>query len=400
MTSTEVELHEGANGRREWIALLEPAAALAQQVAATGFVPSAMRGNPAAIVAAILYGDELGLGPMQSLAKIAVIEGKPTLYAEAQRALILAAGHELRVDEATSTKVTVSGRRSGSSDWSSVTWSLDDAKRAGLAGRQNWRAYPRQMLTARATAELARVLFADVIGGLAATEEIEDVDPLDLPIGATPAAASTTQKRRRRRTSSQVAGDEAHSPGADSATDATETRPAVELPPLPDESSESLTTPRPDQDPPAPDNLETGGGENVAGGAGEVGGESETTSPAETVPDDVASPADIPLEDDAPEEKLPTPKQVEAMNALVGRLRETEIELEDRTRTKVLSTDQLWASAARRRNVDVDVMIELLGGRDAAGELHWSPLRASLTRVEASNLIDTLTDRAKRWGVE
>ena len=52
-----------------WIALMGPAVELAKAVAGTEFVPRAMRDNVAAIAAAILYGDEIGLGPMQSLAR-------------------------------------------------------------------------------------------------------------------------------------------------------------------------------------------------------------------------------------------------------------------------------------------------------------------------------------------
>ena len=37
-----------------WVTLLEPAAALAERIASTDFVPEAMRGNPAAITAAIM----------------------------------------------------------------------------------------------------------------------------------------------------------------------------------------------------------------------------------------------------------------------------------------------------------------------------------------------------------
>lgn len=412
MTSTEIVPHVASNGRveREWIALLEPAAALANQVAGTGFVPTAMRNNPAAIVAAILYGDELGLGPMQALAKIAVIEGKPTLYAEAQRALILAAGHELWIDEASTTRVTISGRRHGSERTSSVTWTLDDAKRAGLAGRSNWRTYPRQMLTARATAELARAIFADVIGGLAATEEIEDVDPLALPLELEPEKAKTT-RRRRRRTAAQIAGDEATEPGADSVApaegpgegeDTGSTAP--DLPPLPDEPAEPLLEPAepgeetvssPDEpgeprgDSPADDSLELGVAVGAEEDAGEVAEVAETTTSSETSVEDVASPAD-----------KPTQKMLKALDALVGKLRETEVELEDGTKTTVLSTAQLWAATATRRNVSVDVMIELLGGKDEAGVLHWTPLRDSLTRSEASDLISKLEDRARKWGVE
>lgn len=389
MTSTEIAVLESANGRikREWIALLEPAAALANQVAGTGFVPAALRGNPAGVVAAILYGDELGIGPMQSLAKISVIEGRPTLSAEAQRALILAAGHELWIDEATATKVTVSGRRSGSERTSSVTWTLDDAKRANLAGRTNWRTYPRQMLTARATAELARAVFADVIGGLAATEEVEEFyDAFATPVvgDGEPEAPKKTTRRRRKTAVAETetgAGEDAGEPAV-----------APDLPPLPDEPAEPLLGPAPDApaepepgeprgDSPADDSLDIG----VPGDAenpGEVAQDDETTAASMTSDEDVASPG-----------------QLKALNKLVGTMRETEVELPDGSNSVVLSTAQIWAAAAKRRNIAADVMIELLGGKDSAGVLHWSPLRDSLTGSEASDLILKLEDHARKWGM-
>lgn len=191
--------------------LLDPAE-IAQRIGGTDFVPKSLRNSPAAITAALLYGAELGLGRMQSLARIAVIDGRPALAAETQRALILAAGHDLWIEEATNTRCTIAGRRRGSEMTSRVTWTLDDAKRARIAGKQNWQSYPRQMLLARASAELARSIFADVIGGLAAFEEYEDAD------GAAAAPPSTaddgaeqqpTTTRRRRRVGT-TANEPAH----------------------------------------------------------------------------------------------------------------------------------------------------------------------------------------------
>ena len=179
MSSVSLELYEPSaevQRRRAWVELMRPAAELAASIAGTEFVPKTLRDNPAAIAACVLYGDEVGLGPLQSLAKIAVIDGRPSLAAEAMRSLIFAAGHDLWVEEASGQKATVAGQRSGSKQTSRVTWTLDDARRANLANRQNWRMYPRQMLLARATAELARLIFADAIGGLSAIEELEPAD--------------------------------------------------------------------------------------------------------------------------------------------------------------------------------------------------------------------------------
>jgi len=216
--------------RRAWLDLSNPALELANQIAGTDFVPKQLQNNPAAITAAILYGDEVGLGPMQSLAKIAVINGRPTLAAEAQRALILAAGHDLWVEESTASKCTVAGRRKDSDATSRISWTMDDARRANLANKPPWKTYPRQMLLARASAELARAVFPDAIGGLAATEELNDnPDPGN---GAAPASTPAPKTRQRKRASvSAPATTPEHAPSAE-----------PELPPLPGEDEPELMT--------------------------------------------------------------------------------------------------------------------------------------------------------------
>ena len=155
--------------------VMGPAIELAAQVANTDFVPKALRGKPEAVVAAILQGHELGIEPMASLAKIHIIEGRPSIAAELMRALVQRAGHEIWLEEASNTKVTLGGRRRGEENATRITWTADDAKRARLDTKQNWRSYPRAMLVARATGELCRLLFADVLAGISyASEEVRD----------------------------------------------------------------------------------------------------------------------------------------------------------------------------------------------------------------------------------
>ena len=47
----------------------------------------------------------------------------------------------------------------------SVVYTLEDAKAAGLAGKQNWKAHPRAMLSWRAITEGAKVYAPDLLGG-------------------------------------------------------------------------------------------------------------------------------------------------------------------------------------------------------------------------------------------
>jgi hypothetical protein len=188
-----------ALGRPSWLEVMDRGVELAEIIANTDFVPRGLRGNQAAILAAILYGHEVGLEPMTSLSTIAVIEGKPTMAAEAQRALILAAGHELVLEETTNTRATWAGRRRDAKVTHRITWTIDDAKRARLAGKPSWQAYPAAMLSARASAALARAIFPDVIRGMAATEELEgdvELEPAVVESAEAPAKPATRRRRR------------------------------------------------------------------------------------------------------------------------------------------------------------------------------------------------------------
>lgn len=82
----------------------------------------------------------------------------------------------------------------------------------------------------------------------------------------------------------------------------------------------------------------------------------------------------------APTAPPATEAQARKLNTLYGTLRKAER----------LTVEQLWQHLARERQLDVEAMVELLGGRDEAGQLHFGPLRNSLTKAEASDLIEHL----------
>lgn len=234
MTTDLTPYQQQAASPAKWVDLVGPAASLAAQIANTEFVPTAMRGKPAAVAACILFGDELGLGPMQSLAKIDVIEGRAAPKAELARALVQGAGHEIWFEENTSQRCTIGGKRRGSTREERVTWTMDDAKRAGLDGKQNWRKWPRAMLVARASAELCRNVFPDCLGGITlfAEEVSDDLD--DAP--ATPATLTAVAKpTARTRRLDRAAENPAAVALAAELAKTPATLAVDDLPPLPDE---------------------------------------------------------------------------------------------------------------------------------------------------------------------
>jgi len=132
----------------------------------------------------------------------------------------------------------------------------------------------------------------------------------------------------------------------------------------------------------------------------ETAGEpSSAPEAAASAPSDAGGAADDPGGSSSPAAQLkPTKRQLDKLNVLVGTLRDGGH----------ITTEQLWARVASLRNVDPQTMIDLLGGMVeltpvlGAGDdeeisnlgpshrLSWVPLRNSLTREEASGLIDRL----------
>ena len=149
-------------------------------------VPKQYQGKPEDILVAVQWGYEVGLAPMQALQNIAVINGKPSVYGDAAMALVLASpvceGIEETIEgEGTENPVAVcTARRRGRAPVV-AKFSVSDAKRAGLWGKQGpWTAYPKRMLAMRARGFALRDAFADVLKGLITAEEAQDY-PSDRP---------------------------------------------------------------------------------------------------------------------------------------------------------------------------------------------------------------------------
>jgi len=180
-----------------WAYQASQANRIAQSLAKTSFVPATMKGKPDDITAAILAGHELGLQPMAALRSMDIISGTPALRAHAMRALVQSRGHEIVLVESTDTRCRMKGRRKESDEWQQVLWTVDRAKRLGLSGKDQWMKQPQSMLIARATAEICRLVAADVLFAMPyAAEELSD-DLAPIVINGRKAAAAAVRTARR-----------------------------------------------------------------------------------------------------------------------------------------------------------------------------------------------------------
>ena len=140
----------------------------------------------ASATAAVLYGAEIGLSPMQALQGVLVIKGKVGMYAATMVALVQAAGHEVWTEDSTDTRVIVCGRRSGTQAIERQVWDIDRARKAGYLSNEKYKTDPQAMLWARAASVVCRRIAQDVLKGItASSEEIVDEDARTAPRSGT-----------------------------------------------------------------------------------------------------------------------------------------------------------------------------------------------------------------------
>lgn len=159
-----------------WARQAQAAYGIAEKLAMTSFVPKAFQGKPDEITAAILTGYEMGMQPMAALRAMDIISNTPAFRALTLRALVISHGHEMWTEgDPTETRAVVCGRRKGSDKVERSVWTIERARKMGLAEKAEWRRQPGTMLHSRATSEVARRVAPDVILAMPySAEELED----------------------------------------------------------------------------------------------------------------------------------------------------------------------------------------------------------------------------------
>ena len=169
------------------LATFDDAFRFAKMVAASEFAPKDFRGKPESCMLAIQHGSEVGLSPMQSLQSIAVINGRPTIWGDAALALVQSSPvceyvREYVEGDGDAMVAVCEAKRRGYPQPTVVRFSMADAKRAGLTGKQGpWTQYPARMLALRARGFALRNAFADALRGLITAEEAQDY-PVTPPV--------------------------------------------------------------------------------------------------------------------------------------------------------------------------------------------------------------------------
>lgn len=129
-----------------------------------------------------------GMHPMEAVEEYHIIQGRHTTKVERMMAKFQAAGGKVQwhqLDDKTA-DATFSHPAGGSQR---LVWTIEMAKVAGLAGRDNWKNYPRAMLRSRLVSEGIKTVFPGA-GGLT-PEEATDIPAEAVERDVTPPKPAT-----------------------------------------------------------------------------------------------------------------------------------------------------------------------------------------------------------------
>ena len=149
----------------------------AQMIASSSFAPRDYKGKSADVFLAMQFGSEIGLNPLQSVQSIACINGRPTVWGDAALALVMgSSSFEDIKEEITGTgdarKATCTVWRKNKKTPTVREFTIAQAKKAGLAGKNVWGSYEDRMLQMRARGFALRDTFPDVLKGVMIREEM------------------------------------------------------------------------------------------------------------------------------------------------------------------------------------------------------------------------------------
>jgi hypothetical protein len=223
------------------------AADMAGRLARSTLIPAPLRGKPDDVLIILLTGRELGLSVMQSLGGIYVVEGRPSVSAEMLSALVLSHPEIVEAfepEELTAQRCVWIAQRRGRPP-KKFTYTIEDAARAGLTGRDNWKKHPMQMLKARASKLAAQTVFPDLTRNIVLDDEVPEVVAANVP---PPAFVPPPEpKREPRPVAATVTATAAPEPEA--TTTATAEPEDAEIVALPGDEPEQTTTTATDDQP-------------------------------------------------------------------------------------------------------------------------------------------------------
>lgn len=130
------------------------------------------------LIAHATFGHHFNNNMAVTIANSFVLQGKPSLGADAMSGIVRASGkcRFMQVSDWSDTTCTMIFARTDEPDeiTHSFTFSFEMAARQGLTNNRNWKQMPRQMLRARCLTMGLRAVFPDAVSGIYSPDELAD----------------------------------------------------------------------------------------------------------------------------------------------------------------------------------------------------------------------------------
>ncbi len=134
--------------------------------------------TPEQAIALMLLAQAEGLHPATAARDYNIIQGRPSLKADAMLGRFQAAGGVVQWEEMTDTRVAAYFSHPFACPKPVlIDWDMQRAKQAQLGGKDMWSKYPRQMLRSRVISEGIRATYPGVLSGCYTPEEVQDFTP-------------------------------------------------------------------------------------------------------------------------------------------------------------------------------------------------------------------------------
>jgi 5'-3' exonuclease len=139
-------------------------------------------GRPEQVMLAIMAGKQWGMSVVDSLNGFDIIEGRVAPRAQLAHAWCLGDPRcemfYLDFEQCTDERAVVVVKRPEWSKEQRIVYTIDEAKRAGLTGKKNWK-YPFDMLCNRVLGRACHLVFSDITRGFSTAEELEGISDED-----------------------------------------------------------------------------------------------------------------------------------------------------------------------------------------------------------------------------
>jgi len=132
--------------------------------------------NPAQVLVLMALAEAEGRHPALVMRDYDIIQGRPAKKSEAMLRDFIASGGKIRWEQLDDEAADAVFSHPGSADLR-IRWDTKRAKQAGLAGKEMWQKYPRQMLRSRCISEGIRTIYPAATSGMYVPEELRDITP-------------------------------------------------------------------------------------------------------------------------------------------------------------------------------------------------------------------------------